>query len=97
MLTSGMLYWKRDFLEQSMRLYVKANKQGTLYQVDWLNRHEPTFSWLRFMENGINPAESKVEWYAKMAGIKVQGNDRVEIRTDTIRFKNNHINNPVKP
>jgi hypothetical protein len=96
-LTSGMLYWKRDFLEQSIRLYVKAKKHGTLYQADWLNRHEPTFPWLRLMENGINPDESKVEWYAKIAGINVQGNDRIEIRVDTIRLKNNHLYNQVKP
>jgi hypothetical protein len=82
--TSEMLYWKREFLEQSMQLYMNATEHKQTYQLDWLKRKSKAYAWLNLFEKRITPNSPKIEWYADMAGVSIENNDIVEIRFERL-------------
>lgn len=87
--TSGMFYWKRDFLEQSIQLYEKAAHQKKIYQLDWLKRRSESHTWLNIFETTITPSPTNIKWYAKIAGVSIRPQDIVEIRVE--RLDSNYI------
>jgi hypothetical protein len=95
--TSDMLYWKRDFLEQSMKLYMKATEQNQAYQLDWLKRKSAGHAWLNTFQECITPHSPKIEWYADMAGVSVENNDIVEIRFEKLDSNFIHQKIEFKP
>lgn len=95
--TSDMLYWKRDFLEQSMQLYKNAAVQKHTYQVDWLKRKTDEHAWLKSFEKYITPFPSIIEWYAQMSGVCIKKNDIVEIRFDRVDSTFIHHKLEIKP
>jgi hypothetical protein len=82
--TSGMLYWKKDFLEQSLQLYQRYKITHQVYQVNWLNRKQIQYPWLAECRENITPKESSIHWYAHLAGIESDEAHQIEIRVDTI-------------
>jgi hypothetical protein len=82
--TSGMLYLKKDFLEQSLQLYQRYKINHQVYQVNWLNRKQIQYPWLAECRESITPKESSIHWFAHLAGIKSTDALQIEIQVDTI-------------
>lgn len=90
------MYWKKDFLEQSVTKfagYVNQNQQN--YLNIYINEKIKNTKQNTIIKKALTPGEidfkSWATWYATYAGIKVQSNDNFELVKYNVEIKNDVV------
>ncbi len=87
---SNRLYWKKDFLEQSLSGYISFQQQ---HQSNYLQTYIDGKQWAagtkKFLRAGLVPSniETWPLWYCKFAGYEVPSGSVVELLSYTYDFR----------
>ena len=87
------MYWKKDFLEQSVTKYADyVNQNQNNYLNIYINEKIKNDKLHAKFKKALTPGEVDFKrwaiWYATYAGLKVQPNDDFELLNYKIQFKN---------
>ncbi|MBU3713897.1 MAG: hypothetical protein FGM46_03010 [Ferruginibacter sp.] len=86
---SNRMYWKKDFLEQSLSGYISFQQQQSSYLKTYLDSKQWGAGAKDFLRAGLIPSniEAWPLWYCKFAGSEVPSGSVVELFAYTFDFK----------
>lgn len=90
------LYWKKDFLEESLNNYGRYKKNGDmLYMDNYLRAKIPDSSGRAFMAERLIPTKDAMErwlpWYIRFAGYQVEKGATIELISYHLDFSSNNV------
>jgi hypothetical protein len=88
------LYWKKDFLEASLRNYAKyKNNNDAVFMDHYLNQSVPGITKREFLLKRLcpdkNAAVQWLQWYVSFAGYTIPANSTIELLKYDFIFRNN--------